>query len=370
LKEPIMRRNTTTPIVYALALLPLLSLSTGCSVLQPKDPSVIAQANQVHSQLAPAVIHDRDVESYMDAIGRRIVKGAQEYDRDPDKVSDEHKKQDNAWLYNGDIQFHLVNSKTLNAFTTGGQHVYIYNQLFQDAQSEDELAAVMAHEFAHIYARHVAKGTGRQYIALGAAGAGALAGYAVGGQNKQTSAGLGAGAAGAVAQFFNMGFTRDDENEADKLGFSFYIRAGWDPDHFADFFKQMIAQGYDKTPEMASDHPKLSNRVAATEERVARIDPQLTRQRLRDPIADRREFQQIQQRAIAAARNTPDDQSLAKAQLMLQAFPSCVTPTDQPDQPAAQQELLHAAEEAEAAPAGRSSGRQAPQPRRAAGSQR
>jgi predicted Zn-dependent protease len=333
-------------VLIVLSLAIVCGFSTGCSLFKPSDQAVIGQANQVHSQLAPAVIHDGDVQRYMDQIGDRIVKGAIEYDQDPNKPSEEHKKQDNSWLYSGDIQFHLVNSKTLNAFTTGGQHIYIYNQLFQDAKSEDELAAVMAHEFAHVYARHVHRGMERQYTALGAAGLGALAGYAVGGKSASSAAGIGAGAAGAVAQFFNQGYTRDDENEADKLGFSFYIRAGWDPDHFADFFKQMIAKGYDKTPEMLSDHPSLANRVTATEKRAAGVDPAKTAQRRRPPIAGPEQFRQYQQRAIAAARNTPDDQSLAKAQLMLAAFPSCVTPADQPDQKRAQQRLLSVAGEA------------------------
>ena len=329
-----------------LALLPALAAcSTGCSFLRPTDQSVIGQANQVHGQLDPAVIHDRDVQGYMDAIGRRIVDAAVQYDQEEGKASEKHKAQDNSWLYSGDIKFHLVNSKTLNAFTTGGQHIYIYNQLFQDAKSEDELAAVMAHEFAHVYARHVHSGMTRQYTALGAAGLGAIAGYALGGDNREQAAGLGAAGAGGLAQFFNQGYTREDENEADKLGFSFYIRAGWDPERFADFFKQMIAKGYDKTPEQLSDHPSLANRVAATEKRIAGMDPRKARERRRPPIADRREFQEIQRRAVLVARDTPDDQSLAKAQLMLQAFPSCVTPEDQPDQRAAQRQLLQAADD-------------------------
>ena len=324
----------------------LMLFSTGCSIFRPSDQAVIGQANQVHSQLDAAVIRDAGVQRYMDAIGERIIDGAIEYEKEG-RASEEHAAQDNSWLYSGDIQFHLVNSKTLNAFTTGGQHIYIYNQLFQDAKSEDELAAVMAHEFAHVYGRHVHRGMERQYTALGAAGLGAIAGYALGGDNRETAAGLGAAGAGGLAQFFNQGYTRADENEADKLGFSFYIRAGWDPERFADFFKQMIAKGYDKTPEIASDHPSLANRVAATEKRVAGMDPQRARARRRPPIADDREFQDIQRRAVAAARNTPDDQSLAKAQLMLQAFPSCVTPEDQPDQRAAQQRLMKAAGAAE-----------------------
>ena len=78
------------------------------------------------------------------------------------------------------MKFHLVNSKTVNAFTTGGEHMYVYTALFQMCQSEDELAAVMSHEFAHVYSRHVQKGTDRQtgmtVLGYGAAGAGYVAG--------------------------------------------------------------------------------------------------------------------------------------------------------------------------------------------------
>src|SRR5262245_7725600 len=155
-----------------------------------------------------------------------------------------------------DMKFHFVNSKTLNAFTTGGEHMYIYTQLFEECQSEDELAAVMAHEYGHVYARHVAKGMNRQMTLMGAAlGAGA-AGYAYGGKEHGAQyAALAAGATGGLGQFMVMGYTRGDEAEADKLGFDFYTRAGWDPKKFGDFFQHMIDKGLDSTPEMASDHP-------------------------------------------------------------------------------------------------------------------
>jgi predicted Zn-dependent protease len=328
-----MRRRTIAPL-HSVALVGLLAvLSTGCT---PTDQTVISQANQVHGTLEPAVIRDPEVQRYMDSIGNRILDAAVEYDRQRGG----REGQDNSWM--NDIRFHLVNSNTLNAFTTGGQHIYIYNQLFQDAESEDELAAVMAHEFAHVYARHVHSGMQRQYGVMGAALAGAALGYVAGGsESGQEYAGLGAGAGGALAQFFSQGYSRKDENEADKLGFSFYTRAGWDPDRFADFFKQMIEKGHDKGAGPTSSHPALRDRVAETEERVARMSPE-ARRRQRPPIADRREFEDLKQRAVAAARDVPSDQTLAAAQLMLQAFPSCVTPEDQPDQQRAQRELLQA----------------------------
>ena len=322
-------------------LMPVLMMSsTGCSFLRPSDQNVIGQANQVHGSLEPAVIRDAEVQRYMDSIGNRILDAAVQYDRE--KGHSQEKGFDNSWM--NDVKFHLVNSKTLNAFTTGGQHIYIYNQLFQDSRSEDEIAAVMAHEFAHIYARHVHSGMERQYGIMAAALGGAALGYVAGGSESGGQyAAVGSGAGGALAQFFSKGYTRKDENEADKLGFSFYIRAGWDPDRFADFFKQMIEKGYDKTPEITSDHPSLRNRVVATEERISRMSPEARRWR-RPPIADPREFAAIQRQAVEAARDLPSDQSLAAAQLMLRSFPSCVTPEDQPEQKEAQQELLRAIE--------------------------
>lgn len=340
-------------------LFPLLVLSsTGCSLLKPTDQNVIGQANQVHGSLQPAVIRDAEVQGYMDRIGDRIVQGAIEMNREGNEAKAQ-RGQDNAWMYDGGVKFHLVNSETLNAFTTGGTHIYIYNQLFQDSRSEDELAAVMAHEFAHVYARHVHSGMERQYGVMGLTALGAVAGYAVGGKESGGQyAGLGAGALGAVGQTLSQGFSRDDENEADKLGFRFYVRGGWDPQRFADFFKQMIEKGMDKGG--GGSHPALRDRVAATEERLADLSRDAESRR-RPAIADGREFQSIKARAREVARDVPSDKTLAAAKLMLQAFPSCVTPEDQPDQRAAQQELLRVAEEAEARDGGATAG---PTPRR------
>src|SRR5262249_37872421 len=154
--------------------------------------------------------------------------------------------------------------KTVNAFTTGGDHMYVYNALFQMCKDEDELAAGMSHEYGHVYGRHVAKGVDRQYAALAGAPALAGAGLVAGGKGDAArNAGMGFAAGQAGGQFLNMGFTRGDEAEADKMGFDFYTHAGWDPNQFGAFFQDMIDAGYDKTPAIASDHPTLASRVEA-----------------------------------------------------------------------------------------------------------
>ena len=326
---------------FGLLTLPLLLLAAGCA----SDRQIIAQATDAHDKIEPAVITDDALADYIQDLGDRVVGVARELDAQGygPKVT---KGKDNQWMFEG-VQFHLVNSPTLNAFTTGGKHVYLYSELFTQSRTEDEFAAVVSHEFAHIYGRHVQKGTNRQYAVLGAAAAAAVGGYALGGDNRETIAMAAGGGTLAAGQFLGMGFTRDDEDEADKLGFDFYTRAGWDPELFPEFFKQMIEKGHDKTPEIASSHPKLANRVANAQRRAKELPPTADQWR-RDNVASPRQFARFQDRARQLAKNTPRDKSLESAQLMLAAFPSCVAPEDLPEQKRAQSTVvkkLQAAEE-------------------------
>lgn len=309
----------------------LAALCAGCV----SDRQVISQAAEIHAGLEPAVMKDPVLVDYMRKIGDRIIATAVELDRQGFGPASHRQGEDDQWMYRN-MQFHLVNSKTLNAFTTGGKHMYIYNELFQTCKNEDELVAVMCHEYAHVYCRHVAKGMNRQLAILGATAGAGVAGYAAGGrEHGQEYASVAAGAAMLAGQFIGMSFTREDEDEADKIGFWIYAHAGWDPHRFAGFFQTLIDKGYDKTPEALSDHPKLSSRVAATQRRIKQLPPQASQWR-RPPIADDNHFRQLQARAASLARKMPNDKSLQQAQLMLASFSSCVTPEDQPDQKNAQ----------------------------------
>ena len=306
-----------------LSLLIMSGLVAGCA----SDSAVIQQANQFHGGLEEAVMDDPQLDRYIQAVGDRIIAAARKL-RD-----EEHKTAESEWMFGDNVQFHFVNSKTVNAFTTGGEHMYIYNELFQQSRTEDELAAVMAHEFAHVYGRHVHKGMNRQMAIMGAAGLAGAAGYAAGGSDKGGDyAGMGAGAAMLVGQYVGMSYTRADEGEADDLGFDFYVRAGYDPARFGDFFKRMIELGYDKGGEQLSDHPSLSSRVAAAEKKAANL-PEKAQKWRREPIASATEFRQLQARAREIGKKMPDDQSLANAQQLLAAMPrSCLTPVVHDDQ--------------------------------------
>ncbi|HEX8324235.1 MAG TPA: M48 family metalloprotease [Tepidisphaeraceae bacterium] len=322
------------------AIILTMTLAAGCASHR-NDRTVINNAQEAHTELEPAVLDDSVLQAYMDKIGKRIVAEAREMHAAGEGPKD-HKAGEAEWMFEN-VQFHMVGSPTLNAFTTGGQHIYIYSELFTTAETEDAFAAVCAHEFAHIYGRHVQKGMNRQYSTYAAAALAAVGGAAVAGKdNLLTGAAVGGAAGLGVGQFLGMGFTRADEDEADKWGFRFYTRAGWDPNRFADFFQQMIDKGYDKTPEIASDHPKLATRVENTKRRIEEL-PENARQWRKPNVASAREYDTLQARAKKLQRAMPQTKETQAAELMLSAFPSCVAPTATPRQQKARSVMEQAA---------------------------
>jgi predicted Zn-dependent protease len=312
----------------SVALAAALVVSAGCAT----DNTVKLQANQMDTTLKPAEMNDAVLNEYLQSVGNRILAAARELDAQHQGPETHFSSENSQWMFGQNMQFHFVNSKNLNAFTTGGDHMYIYNELFQECKDENELAAVMSHEYAHVYSRHVAKGMNRQMVLQGATLGAAGLGYALGGQvNGAQYASYAAKATGLSGQFFNNGYTRQDEAQADEWGFNFYTRAGWDPKHFGDFFQYMIDKGYDKTPELLSDHPTLKSRVEEAKARAKNLPPSAASWR-KPPIANAQRFSELKARANDIARRTPDDKSLANSQQLLAALPrSCIMPIDPPE---------------------------------------
>jgi predicted Zn-dependent protease len=309
----------------------------GCTVT---DRQVIDQADQAHAGLKPAVINDRELADYIQAVGDRIIDAAREADRAKVGPPAHFADKERDWMFSQNMQFHFVNSKTINAYTTGGEHMYIYTELFQNCADENDLAAVMSHEFAHVYCRHVQKGTQRQYGIIGAALAAGAGGALLGGKDNAAQYGsLAGGAALALGQVAGATFTRGDEAEADKYGFYFYTHAGWDPERFGHFFQVMIDKGLDKGVAFLSDHPTLASRVQVAKERARELGPEADRLR-KPPVADASRFRDLQERAARLGRTLPSDKTLAQTQELLRALPrSCLTPAVQEDQVEAKKQL-------------------------------
>src|SRR5690349_20415712 len=90
-------------------ILVLLVVGVGCAT----DKQVISKAADVHAGLEPALLEDRELSAYFQQIGDRIIETAQELDQQHFGPSSHNEKEESSWMFK-DMQFHLVNSKTLN----------------------------------------------------------------------------------------------------------------------------------------------------------------------------------------------------------------------------------------------------------------
>jgi predicted Zn-dependent protease len=311
-------------------------LFTGCaSIAQQKDPDVVQKSDEVHGQLDPAVVDAPEVEAYLQQVGRRIIDAARELEAEGFEREGQDIKT-SAWMFSDDIKFHLVNNPKINAVATGGKHMYIFNGFLQECQSEEELAAVMAHEFGHVYGRHVQRGEQRKEFMSGL-----RQGVVQAFQGDQATATpdkqMEGEVAGAVVDFGNGLFaptpTRDEEKHADRLGFAFYVRAGYDPERFADLFQAQLDKGTtDKQglDAFLNDHPGLRERVVDAQKAAQNLPPDAADWR-KPPTASPVKLRKVKEKAAEAVASMPETDALEKAKGLLGAFPSCFSDEDDHD---------------------------------------
>ncbi len=161
----------------------------------------------------------------------------------------------------------VIDSDEVNAFALPGGFFYVNKGLLLAADNEAELAGVMAHEIAHVAARHAvenqAKGALLEYIAIGTS----IFLGGIPGMIFQNTAGL-----GLLGAF--MKFSRSAEEEADRLGVQYMYAAGYDPTAMATMFEKLEAKNKKKPGLIArafSTHPAPPDRRAASLELAARF---------------------------------------------------------------------------------------------------
>lgn len=164
----------------------------------------------------------------------------------------------------------VIDSDEINAFALPGGFFYVNSGLILRADEEAELAGVMAHEIAHVAARHgtknATKGELMQFasIPLILLGPGGWAGY-----------GLYEGLNLAIPIGY-LKFSRDAEREADYLGLQYMYKAGYDPNAFVSFFEKIEAEERrhpGSIPKVFSTHPPTPERVQKAQEEIATILP-------------------------------------------------------------------------------------------------
>jgi predicted Zn-dependent protease len=164
----------------------------------------------------------------------------------------------------------VIDDDTLNAFALPGGFFYVNTGLILAADEEAEMAGVMAHEIAHVTARHSTRTMSRAQIAQWAMlpllifGPGGWAGY-----------GIYQGLNFAVPLYF-LQFSRGFEAEADYLGLQYMYKAGYDPNAYVTFFEKVQAENKRRpgsVPKIFSSHPPTADRIKNTQSEIARILP-------------------------------------------------------------------------------------------------
>lgn len=191
-------------------------------------------------------VRDPELLAYVDALGQRIV-----------RVSSRPELT---------FRFHILDSPEPNAFALPGGYIYVSRGLLLLANSENELANVLAHEIAHVEKKHALSRIEHAEKTSWLTTLGILAAAALGGGDALGA--VQAATAGAVAAY-----SREQEREADQWGQELVRRAGWDPRGMADFLRSLenqarIQQGASRYAGFFDSHPSTPERVASAAARA------------------------------------------------------------------------------------------------------
>jgi len=207
----------------------------------------------------------------------------------------------------------IVRNASLNAFAVPGGIIGVNTGLYNYAQTEDQFASVLAHELAHLsqrhYARRVEQQKGQQLLNM-AALLGSLIIAATGGGDAGIAA-IQATQAGIIDQ--QLRFSRSFEEEADRIGMTTLVNAGFDIHSMADMFQQMqrASQFSSEPPEFLLTHPVTARRIADAENRSRNFPKQNSPSSL--------DYDLIRSRVLFKQEETPQ-QAIARFESELKGF--------------------------------------------------
>jgi beta-barrel assembly-enhancing protease len=231
----------------------------------------VAMGSQIAGEFEQTarLVDDPVVSEYVDRVGQNLVKHS-----------------------DAKVPFHIkvVDTDEVNAFAFPGGYFYVNKGLILAANSEAELAGVMAHEISHVTARHATQRMSKgQYLQLASIPAIFIGGGQLAQMGIQQALGLG-------LNLEMMGITRESEREADQLGIQYLWNTGYDPNAFVSFFEKMQEQEKSKPGRLAGwfrTHPSTDDRIMAS------LDEQRYLPEKESYIVDTSEFARVKARLLA-----------------------------------------------------------------------
>lgn len=241
--------------------------------LTEKQEKEIARAIMRDIYANPQFLADPEVEAYLNELGARLAAESSASGRT--------------------FTFFGVRDSSINAFALPGGFIGVHTGLILAANSESELAGVLAHEVAHVSQEHLSRMIAQQdqsYLPT-------LAALAVAVLAARSNASVGSAAIAATQALSiqnQLDFTRENESEADRVGFEILNQAGFDPRGMPGFFSTLQRKNRlfdNNAPAYLRTHPLNTQRIADMEDRVQRLPFK--------QVGDSRDFHFVRARLVA-----------------------------------------------------------------------
>ena len=206
-------------------------------------------AQEVFKQMP--VLPDSDpVSRYVQQLGARLVEHAPGY----------------RWPYN----FHVVNVEDINAFALPGGSIFVNLGTVQAAETEAQLAGVMAHEISHVVQRHATCNLTKERTPSILAGIGQIAAGIIlpGAAGSVVQQGI-----GLTAGLSFLKNSRESEKQADLMGTDILYDTGYDPRAMPQFFEVIQGKYGEGGAQFLSDHPNPGNRVGYVQDEIDTLPP-------------------------------------------------------------------------------------------------
>jgi predicted Zn-dependent protease len=239
------RKKLISLLVFSLFSLAVLLAGTAWASFSLDDEKKLGREFYEKLEKANVLSQNERANTFLSLVGERIL---DQSDKAP-----------------FDFKFSIIRNSAINAFATPGGYVYVNQGLITLVEDEGELAGVLAHEIAHVNARHIAEIVDRsQKIGISALAA-ILAGAFLGGSGDVTAAVTSFTMAAATT--LSLKYSREQEEAADRMGLSYLVKAGYSGSAMLDFLKIMRRYEYysNAIPSYFLTHP-------GTDERTRYID--------------------------------------------------------------------------------------------------
>lgn len=281
-----------TPYALGDGLPDLGDVSRG--VLNPLQERQIGQQSMLQIRASKQFLDDAEVNDYLNQLGSKLVESSSEPSLE--------------------FEFFAINDYNVNAFAMPGGFVGVNAGLLLTTQSESELASVLSHEISHVTQHHLARMVaGQQGDSIAALAAIALAILAARGSSQATEAIVVGAQAGLVQR--QLDFTRQNEEEADRIGLQLLQKTGFNVHAMPEFLERLRKATWlvdSNAPNYLRTHPITSERVAEIENRVQTQPYQL--------LPDSLNFQLVRAKLIGAQKTPLEAIAYFNDALYMQKF--------------------------------------------------